>query len=79
MMRLEQYDIVIFDEVEFVDSLIKKFGDLLVNQKFCLIIVEFCIGGKLVLVLCVVEDMFLFYGVGYVIFIDEVKVKILCV
>lgn len=32
-MRLEQHDIVTLDEAESVDSLTKKLGDLLVNQK----------------------------------------------
>ncbi|EBP4992882.1 competence protein ComA, partial [Salmonella enterica] len=32
-MRLEQHDIVTLDEAETIDSLTKKLGHLLVNQK----------------------------------------------
>lgn len=46
-MRLEQHDIVTLDEAESVDSLTKKLGDLLVNQKLRLTTAESCTGGKL--------------------------------
>lgn len=44
-MRLEQHDIVTLDEAESVDSLTKKLGDLLVNQKLRLTTAESCTGG----------------------------------
>lgn len=45
-MRLEQHDIVTLDEAESVDSLTKKLGDLLVNQKLRLTSAESCPGGN---------------------------------
>lgn len=51
-MRLEQHDIVTLDEAESVDSLTKKLGDLLVNQKLRLTSAESCPGGKLASALC---------------------------
>ncbi len=51
-MRLEQHDIVTLDEAESVDSLTKKLGDLLVNQKLRLTTAESCTGGKLASALC---------------------------
>lgn len=76
-MRLEQHDIVTLDEAESVDSLTKKLGDLLVNQKLRLTTAESCTGGKLASALCAAEDTPSFYGVGYVTFTDEAKAKIL--
>ncbi|CHC18631.1 competence damage-inducible protein A [Salmonella enterica subsp. enterica serovar Typhi] len=76
-MRLEQHDIVTLDEAESVDSLTKKLGDLLVNQKLRLTSAESCPGGKLASALCAAEDTPSFYGVGYVTFTDEAKAKIL--
>lgn len=76
-MRLEQHDIVTLDEAETVDSLTKKLGDLLVNQKLRLTTAESCTGGKLASALCAAEDTPSFYGVGYVTFTDEAKAKIL--
>lgn len=55
-MRLEQHDIVTLDEAESVDSLTKKLGDLLVNQKLRLTTAESCTGGKLASALCAAED-----------------------
>ncbi len=74
-MRLEQHDIVTLDEAESVDSLTKKLGDLLVNQKLRLTTAESCTGGKLASALCAAEDTPSFYGVGYVTFTDEAKAK----
>lgn len=74
-MRLEQHDIVTLDEAESVDSLTKKLGDLLVNQKLRLTTAESCTGGKLASALCAAEDTPSFYGVGYVTFTDEAKQK----
>lgn len=54
-MRLEQHDIVTLDEAESVDSLTKKLGDLLVNQKLRLTTAESCTGGKLASALCAAE------------------------
>ncbi len=45
-MRLEQHDIVTLDEAESVDSLTKKLGDLLVNQKLRLTSAESCPAGN---------------------------------
>lgn len=76
-MRLEQHDIVTLDEAETIDSLTKKLGHLLVNQKLRLTTAESCTGGKLASALCAAEDTPSFYGVGYVTFTDEAKAKIL--
>ncbi|EFU4764329.1 2-oxo-tetronate isomerase [Salmonella enterica] len=76
-MRLDQHDIAPLDEAESVDSLTKKLGDLLVNQKLRLTTAESCTGGKLASALCAAEDTPSFYGVGYVTFTDEAKAKIL--
>lgn len=74
-MRLEQHDIVTLDEAETIDSLTKKLGHLLVNQKLRLTTAESCTGGKLASALCAAEDTPSFYGVGYVTFTDEAKAK----
>lgn len=39
--------------------------------------VEFCIGGNLVVVFCVQVDIVVFYDIGVVIFSDEVKCNVL--
>lgn len=76
-MRIKEERLVTLKDTDTVENLTSALSHLLITQQRRLATAESCTGGKLASALCAAEDTPKFYGVGYVTFTDQAKMKVL--